>query len=154
MKREMKLLNQRVLKVVLVTLIFMTGLVLWANAQEVYTANKKLEVLVYVDIEDYAVDSAVIMLCMKKRFVKGDTFGYAYEGDTTTQESDYWRKDKARISKRSPFGYFVHKDELKRMTTDKIEYVIVANDWYELTPAHQKEIMLWAKIYWNQYYEI
>ena len=118
------------------------------------TLNKKLDVRVYMDADDASENEAILMLGIKKKFVKGQTFGYVFVGDSIGEMATYKLREKNRISKRSPFGLWTSKEEFKRMTTEKIEWVVIADDWYQLTPKHQAFIIKWANVYYTRYYEI
>ena len=165
MQKEMKRRRKMKKSVLMLLVLAMTLLrVSVANAQERFDGgdvyrdaenlNKKLRVSVYMDAEDQAEDEAIIMFGIKKKFVKGQTFGYVFVVDSVGETATYKLREKNRCSKRVPFGLWTSKENFKRMTNEKIEWVIIADDWYQLTPEHQAYIMKWSNVYYDRYYEI
>ena len=124
---------------------------LFAFAQDIQQATDKLEVLAWTNPENVEGEYGMIMLGMKTKIKRGQVFGFQLEGEDLAYLRVYDKEDENKISKRSPFVFYMDRTVFTKLKYIDVKYVIVANEWYELTDEHREVIKNDANTYYPSF---
>lgn len=123
-----------------------------ANAQNTFSTQSARGFYISPSIgEDNKSDSgqAIMLIGKRMKLTRGTTIGYAFEGDSTaytgTLDGDI------KMSRRVPMILNISDEEFIRMIDEPVEWLVIGNEWYELTAKQQENIRIMAKYDFRKY---